>query len=340
LVGELLENLIVTGGLGFIGSNFIHHIIHSREDLTITNIDCKGLGSNPANVRELKHNRRYRFVKGDLANTVFTRSALKGARTVVNFAAQTHVDRSIANPEPFFDSNIQGAYNLFQSALKNKVSRLVHISTDEVYGSTQSGSFDENSPLNPSSPYSATKASADLMAHAWGATYKLPVITLRCTNNFGPRQHPEKFIPKTIIRALNGKSIPLYGGGQQVRDWIYVNDFCQAIEQAVEKGTPGEVYNISAGNELTNRDVADRLLKLVGDPSVTVVDVDDRPGHDFRYSLNSEKARRTFGWKPAHSFEEGLGLTVKWYRANPSWWKPLATAKILSDAAWKQRWRA
>jgi len=339
LVGELLENLIVTGGLGFIGSNFIHHILHSREDLTITNIDCKGLGSNPANVRALKHNRRYRFVEGDLANTVFTRSALKGARTVVNFAAQTHVDRSIANPQPFFDSNIRGAYNLFQSALKNKVSRLVHISTDEVYGSAQSGSFDENSPLNPSSPYSATKASADLMAHAWESTFKLPVITLRCTNNFGPRQHPEKFIPKAIIRALNGKSIPLYGGGQQVRDWIYVSDFCQAIEQAIEKGTPGDVYNISAGNELTNRDVADRLLKLIGDPSVTVVDVDDRPGHDFRYSLNSEKARRTFGWKAAHSFEEGLGLTVEWYRENPSWWKRLATAKILSDAPWKQQWK-
>jgi dTDP-glucose 4,6-dehydratase len=338
LAGDSLENLIVTGGLGFIGSNFIHHILRSREDLTITNIDCKGLGSNPANVRELRNNKRYRFVKGNLADYDFTRRALRTANTVVNFAAQTHVDRSIANPEPFFDSNVKGAYNLFQSVLKNKVSKLVHISTDEVYGSTNSGSFDENSPLNPSSPYSATKASADLMANAWKATFKLPVITLRCTNNFGPRQHPEKFIPKSIIRALNGKSVPLYGGGQQIRDWIYVDDFCEAIEQVIEKAPPGEVYNVSAGNELTNRDVADRLLKQIGDPSVRLVNVEDRPGHDFRYSLNSEKARRSFGWRPSHSFDDGLALTVKWYRENASWWKPLATTKILSDAPWKRQW--
>jgi len=340
LVGEYLENLIVTGGLGFIGSNFIHQILRSREDLRITNIDCKGLGSNPANVRELKHDKRYRFVKGNLADYAFTHRALKDASTVVNFAAQTHVDRSISNPEPFLDSNIKGAYNLFQSALKNKVSKLVHISTDEVYGSTGSGSFDENSPLNPSSPYSATKASADLMATAWRKTYKLPVVTLRCTNNFGPRQHPEKFIPKAIIRALNGKSIPLYGGGGQIRDWIYVTDFCHVIEQAVAKWTPGEVYNISAGNELSNRDVANRLLEQVGNPSSKLVDVEDRPGHDFRYSLNSEKARRSFGWKPAHSFEEGLALTIKWYENNTSWWKPLATPKTLSDAPWKKQWSA
>jgi dTDP-glucose 4,6-dehydratase len=338
LVEESLENLIVTGGLGFIGSNFIHYILRSREDLRITNIDCKGLGSNPANVREVNDDKRYRFVQGNLADYAFTRRALKDAGTVVNFAAQTHVDRSISNPEPFFDSNVRGAYNLFQSALKNNVTKVVHISTDEVYGSTESGSFDENSPLNPSSPYSATKASADLMARAWQTTYKLPVVTLRCTNNFGPRQHPEKFIPKAIIRALNGKTIPLYGGGGQIRDWIYVDDFCQAIEQAIEKGTPGEVYNISAGNELSNRDVANRLLEQLSEPSVKLVDVQDRPGHDFRYSLNSEKARRSFGWKPAHSFEEGLVLTVKWYRENASWWKPLATTKILSDTPWKQQW--
>jgi dTDP-glucose 4,6-dehydratase len=177
-----------------------------------------------------------------------------------------------------------------------------------------------------------------MMARAWRTTFNLPVVTLRCTNNFGPRQHPEKFIPKAIIRALNGRSIPLYGGGQQIRDWIYVNDFCEAIERTIEKGTPGEVYNISAGNEFTNRDVANRLLKQLGDPSVKVVDVEDRPGHDFRYSLNSEKARTSFGWKPSHSFEEGLALTVKWYRENGSWWKPLATPRILSDAPWKQHW--
>ena len=331
-----MENLIVTGGLGFIGSNFIHHILRSREDLRITNIDYKGLGSNPANVQEIKDNKRYRFVKGNLADYAFTHGALKGARTVVNFAAQTHVDRSIANPEPFFESNLKGAYNLFQSALKNKVTRLIHISTDEVYGSADSGSFDENSPLNPSSPYSATKASADLMAHAWKTTFELPVVILRCTNNFGPRQHPEKFIPKTIIRALDGKTIPLYGGGRQIRDWIYVNDFCTAVEQAIENAVPGEVYNISAGNELSNKEVAERLLKQIGHASAKLISVEDRPGHDFRYSLNSEKARRSLGWKPAHTFQEGLTKTVNWYRENVSWWKPLATPKILSEAPWKE----
>jgi dTDP-glucose 4,6-dehydratase len=335
--GQPLEKVIVTGGLGFIGSNFIHRILHSQEDLKITNIDSRGVGSNPANVRELRNNKRYRFVKGNLADYAFTLRALSGARTVVNFAAQTHVDRSIANPEPFFESNVKGAFNLFRSALKNRVDRIIHISTDEVYGSVESGSFDENSPLNPSSPYSSTKASADLMAHAWSATYKLPVVTLRCTNNFGPRQHPEKFIPKAIIRVMNGNSIPLYAEGNQVRDWIYVDDFCGAIQKAIEKAVPGEVYNISAGNELTNKEVAERLLKHLGETPAKLVTVEDRPGHDFRYSLNSEKARQSFGWSPAHSFEEGLAMTVEWYRKNASWWKPLATAKILSETPWKSK---
>src|SRR5260370_34369260 len=231
-------------------------MIQSRQDLRITNIDFEGPGSNPANVEGLRRNPRYRFVKGDLADYTFTRKALKNADIVVNLAAQTHVDRSISNPEPFFESNARGAFNLFRAAQEEKVDKVVHISTDEIYGSIESGSFDEESPLKPSSPYSATKASADLIAQAWNTTYKLPVIILRCTNNFGPRQHPEKFIPKAIIRALKGKEIPLYGGGKQVRDWIYVDDFCHAIEQAIEQGLLRNVYNISAGHELSNRDVA------------------------------------------------------------------------------------
>jgi dTDP-glucose 4,6-dehydratase len=333
-----MQDLIVTGGLGFIGSNFIHYIIRSQRDLTVTNVDCKGLGSNPANVAEFKGNARYRFVKGDLADYAFVRKVLKGARTVVNFAAQTHVDRSIANPEPFFESNAKGAFNLFRAAQERKVEMVVHISTDEIYGSIDSGSFDEKSPLNPSSPYSATKAAADLMARAWNTTYKLPVTVLRCTNNFGPRQHPEKFIPKAIIRALTGNEIPLYGGGRQVRDWIYVDDFCSAIARAIDRAIPGQVYNISAGNELSNKAVAERLLKQLGAPTVRLVDVADRPGHDFRYSLNSEKAQQSLGWKPSHSFDEGLAKTVKWYKENVSWWKPLATQKVLAPTPWKEQW--
>src|SRR5438132_5382542 len=233
-----MQDLIVTGGLGFIGSNFIQYIIRSQRDLRVTNVDCKGLGSNPANVAELKRNARYRYVKGDIADYALVRKVLKGARTVVNFAAQTHVDRSIANPEPFFESNAKGAFNLFRGAQERNVDKIVTITTDEIYGSIDSGPFDERSALSPSSPYSATKAAADLMAQAWNLTYKLPVIVLRCTNNFGPRQHPAKFIPKAIIRALSGSEIPLYGGGGQVRDWIYVEDFCNAIEQAIERALP------------------------------------------------------------------------------------------------------
>lgn len=332
-----MDNLIVTGGLGFIGSNFVHHIIRSRQDLRVTNIDAQLTGSNPENVRELARNARYRFVKGDLADYSFTRRVLKKADLVVNFAAQTHVDRSIARPEPFFESNARGAFNLFQAAKENKITKLVHISTDEVYGSIDSGSFGEESPLRPSSPYSATKAAADLMARAWCTTYNLPVVTLRSTNNFGPRQHPEKFIPKAIVRALRKLDLPLYGEGRQIRDWIYVIDFCTAIEAALDKGTAGEIYNISAGNELTNMDVAKRLLKQLHELETRIVNVEDRPGHDFRYSLDSEKARRTLGWKPAYSFEDGLALTIDWYRRNEAWWRPLATKKVLSETPWKER---
>jgi dTDP-glucose 4,6-dehydratase len=333
-----MKGLVVTGGLGFIGSNFIHRMIKSRGDLRITNVDFKGPGSNPANDLDLRKNARYRFVKGDIADYAFTRKILKNADLVVNFAAQTHVDRSIANPEPFFESNAKGAFNLFQAAKERKIDMLVHISTDEIYGSTDTGSYDERRPLNPSSPYSATKAAADLMAQAWNLTYKLPVTILRCTNNFGPRQHPEKFIPKAIIRAINGKEIPLYGGGRQVRDWIYVEDFCNAIEHAIDHAVPGQAYNISAGNELSNREVAERLITLLGVPNVRSVDVEDRPAHDFRYSLSSEKARESLDWKPAYAFDEALALTIKWYRENISWWKSLATQKVLSDTPWKQRW--
>ncbi len=333
-----MDNLVVTGGLGFIGSNFIHHIVEHRQDLRITNVDCQGLGSNPANLREIEKNKKYRFVKGNLAEYSFTQKVLRNADFVVNFAAETHVDRSISKPELFFRSNAKGTFNLLQAARKSRISRFVHISTDEVYGSIGSGSFDENSPLNPSSPYSATKAAADLMVRAWNATYHVPAVSLRCTNNFGPRQHPEKFIPKTIIRGMNDQEIPLYGEGRQVRDWIFVYDFCTAIEQAMEKGASGEVYNVSAGNELSNREVAERLLKKLGKSTAKITSVEDRPGHDFRYSLSSVKARQDLDWKPTHSFDEALGLTVKWYRENRSWWKPMASSKTLSATPWKERW--
>ena len=304
----------------------------------ITNIDNESLGSNHANLQDFSEDKRYRFVKGDLTNYEFTRRILKNANIIVNFAAQTHVDRSISNAEPFFESNARAVFNLVRAANEANVDRLVHISTDEVYGSIDRGSFDEESSLNPSSPYSATKAAADLIVRAWTATYKLRTVILRCTNNFGPWQHPEKFIPKAIIRSIRGKSIPIYGGGRQIRDWIYVDDFCNAIELTLERGDPGQIYNISAGNELSNRDLAHLLLRLLDIPSAELVEVDDRPGHDFRYSLNSEKARRQLGWKPAIEFDSALTKTVNWYREHTSWWRRLATEKVLSELPWKENW--
>jgi len=335
----LTDEIVVTGGLGFIGSNFIHYLLRSsRKNFRVTNIDNESLGSNHASLQDISEDKRYHFVKGDLADYEFTRRVVKNANIIVNFAAQTHVDRSIANAEPFFESNARAVFNLVRAANEANVDRVVHISTDEVYGSIDHGSLDEEGSINPSSPYSATKAAADLFVGAWTATYKLRTVILRCTNNFGPWQHPEKFIPKAIIRSIQGKSIPIYGGGRQIRDWIYVDDFCAAIELAIEKGDGGQIYNISAGNELSNRDLAQRLLRLLDIPSAELVEVDDRPGHDFRYSLNSEKARRQLGWKPAIEFDAALTRTVNWYREHTSWWRRLATEKVLSELPWKEKW--
>jgi dTDP-glucose 4,6-dehydratase len=332
-----LDRFVVTGGLGFIGGNFIHQLFETRDNVSVTNLDYQGPGSNQSNLKDLRLNEHYRFVKADIASSR-TRSLLKNADFVVHFAAETHVDRSIANPGPFINSNLIGTFNILEACRKNDVSKLVHISTDEVYGSISSESFSEEDSLSPTSPYSSTKAGGDLMAQAWNSTYDLPVVILRCTNNFGPYQHPEKLIPKIIIRSIMGQSIPLYGGGGQVRDWIYVRDFCTAIEAALEKGEPGEAYNISAGNEYSNREVAERLVKQLGKSPDTIITVEDRPGHDTRYSLSSEKASKHLDWKPKHEFDTALALTTKWYLANAGWWKPLATRKALSPTPWKEHW--
>jgi len=333
-----LEKILVTGGLGFIGSNFIRYILGSRKKVEIFNVDYMGPASNPANLDSLRGNPRYKFVKGNIANRRLCRRVVDNADFVINFAAETHVDRSIAGPNPFLGSNVMGTFNLLDACRETNVKKIVHISTDEVYGSIDSGSFDEESPLNPSSPYSATKAAGDMIAKAWYATYRVPVVILRCTNNFGPCQHPEKFIPKAIIRALRNMPIPLYGGGRQIRDWTYVGDFCTAIEHALDRGLPGEIYNISAGNELTNREVAKTVLRQLGKSPDMIVETEDRPGHDFRYSLSSSKARRKLHWKPAKTMRAALALTVNWYLTNRKWWNGLASSKVLSSQPWKEKW--
>ena len=330
-----MKKVVVTGGLGFIGSNFIRHIIKRSNNTEITNLDY-GKSGNPANLSDLHKHPRYRLVKGDISNPRTFQKISANTEYVVNFAAETHVDRSIADPEPFVKSNLIGFYNVLEASRKMNLKKLVHISTDEVYGSINSGSFSEQSPLNPSSPYSATKAGADMLAEAWHETYKVPVSIVRCTNNFGPYQHPEKFIPKAILRSLKKMKIPLYGGGGQIRDWTYVEDFCEGIIKVMEKGVSGEIYNFSSGNEFTNRQVAERIVRHLGIQTNGIIDVDDRPAHDFRYSISSVKTREQLAWHPRHSFEEALGLTVDWYVNNSSWWNPLVSRKVLSATPWKE----
>ncbi len=331
--------MVVTGGLGFIGSNYILHAIKDPELGRITNIDSLSYGSNPDNLREVENAPTYKFVKADLADAPITMREAAKADLVIHFAAESHVDRSISKPRRFLQSNVFGTFNLLEAARHGKVLKFIHISTDEVYGSAPSGeSFLENSPLNPSSPYSASKAAAEMLALAYHRTYGLPIVILRCTNNFGPRQFPEKLIPKTIIRALQGLRIPVYGSGQQIRDWIHVNDFCNAIDLAIERGVNGNTYNVSAKNEIPNSEIVTRILKILGKSSNLIESVEDRPGHDFRYSLDSSRITKELGWKPEWTLSTGLESTVEWYVKNENWWKPLLNEKTLSPTPWKENW--
>ena len=335
-----MDKVLVTGGLGFIGSNFIHDLMNRFPESYIINLDSMSYGSNPNNLADIERNPRYRFERCDIRKIDETIQLVREVDIIVNFAAETHVDRSIANPKVFLESNVIGTYNLLEASRKAKVRKFVQISTDEVYGSAVSNqTFDETSSLNPSSPYSASKAAADLFVLSYHKTYGLPVSILRCTNNFGPFQFPEKFIPKIIIRALLDKQIPIYGDGSQIRDWIYVKDFCEVISHIIDrKAAAEEIYNVSAGNEVPNVEIAKRILKLLKKPTELIQFVEDRPGHDIRYSLNSDTMRECFGWKPRHTLNDALKLTVNWYLANRDWWEPLLNEKILSPAPWKEKW--
>ena len=328
--------ILVTGGLGFIGSNFIRYILSKHTDYKIVNVDKIGVGANPANLKDLENEKRYKFIKGDICNPKLIDKVVKDVDAIVNMAAETHVDRSIRDPNTFIQNNVMGTFNLLEAVRKhNREARLVHVSTDEVYGEAVKGSFKEASPLKPSNPYSASKAAADMFVIAYHRTYQLNTVITRCTNNFGPYQFPEKLIPKTIIRALRNMPIPIYGSGKNIRDWIYVLDHCEAINLILEKGRPGEIYNISAENEKTNLEVVRKILQILEKPGELVTFVEDRPGHDLRYSLDSSKIRSELGWKPRFSFEEALEATVNWYRSNEWWWKPLATEEVLHPTPWR-----
>jgi len=331
--------LLVTGGLGFIGSNFIRYVLSRHREVEVVNLDKMGIGSNPKNLEDLEGDERYRFVKGDLLDFDLVSRLVREVDAVVNFAAETHVDRSIANPRAFLESNTVGTFNLLEAArLNNPRLRIVHVSTDEVYSDILVGSYKEEDRLKPSSPYAASKAAADMFCLAYHRTYGLDVVVTRCTNNFGPYQFPEKLIPKTIIRASLGMKVPIYGTGRNVRDWIYVLDHCEALDLVLERGRSGEIYNISSGDELDNLTLVKKILRIMGKDEGLIEFVEDRPGHDVRYSLDSSKIRRELGWRPRRSLEEALKETVEWYLKNEWWWRPLADERVLHPTPWKLRW--
>ena len=315
--------ILVTGGLGFIGSNFILFSLKNYSKIQITNVDACLTGSSPKNLRELKNSKRYKFVKSNIKNQKIINELVSKNDLVINFAAESHVDRSISNPKPFLDSNIIGTYSILE-AIRKYDKKLVQISTDEVYGSLKKNSADETFILNPSSPYSSSKASADLLVKSYNITYGCDIKISRCTNNYGPRQFPEKLIPKVIINALNDKSIPVYGNGKNIRDWLYVIDHCRAIQKIIEKGKSGEIYNIAGKNEIDNNTIIKIILKSLNKPLSLMKYVKDRPGHDFRYSLDATKIENKLKWEPKYTFENGIKETVLWYVNNKSWWKKLS----------------
>jgi dTDP-glucose 4,6-dehydratase len=315
--------LLVTGGAGFIGSNFIRHIIKKYPQYKIINLDKLTYAGNLDNLKDIENNSNYTFVKGDICDRIIVDELSKDVEAIVNFAAQSHVDRSIIDASDFIRTNIDGTYNLLEATKRHKISRLIHCSTDEVYGSIDEGSFKETSPLSPSSPYAASKAAADMVVHSYRVTFDLPTIVARSSNNFGPYQYPEKIISLFITNALEDKPLPLYGDGMNVRDWLYVIDSCEAIDLILHEGKEGEIYNIGGGNELKNIDLTKMVLKILKKPESLIQPVKDRPGHDRRYSLDCSKIKKGLGWTPGFDFERALEETVKWYVDNQWWWKKL-----------------
>ena len=328
--------VLVTGGLGFIGSNFVKLMLAKHSDYELINVDKIGIGANPANLHDIENDKRYTFIKGDICNPHLMNRLIHQVDVIVNFAAETHVDRSISDPNMFLQNNTLGTFTILEAIRRhNHNARLLQVSTDEVYGEAIEGSFAENTMPKPSNPYSASKAAADMFVLSYHKTFGLNISITRCTNNFGKYQMPEKLIPKTVIRALRDLPIPIYGKGANIRDWIYVNDHCEGIDAVLEKGKAGEIYNISAGNELTNFQIVKKIINELKKSESLITFVEDRPGHDARYSLDSSKIRKELGWKPNFSFEESLRSTVKWYIENEHWWTPFATDVILHPTPWK-----
>ena len=321
-----MKNVLITGGAGFIGSNFINYILSQRDDFFIVNLDKLTYAGNLENLKPSENNKNYLFIKGDIANAELINHIFEAynIKYVINFAAESHVDRSISGSQIFYTSNVIGTNVLLETALKFKIKKFLQISTDEVYGSLgPKGLFTESTPFTPNSPYSSSKAAADLMVLAFYHTYGLPVVITRCSNNYGPYQFPEKLIPLMVINSLNNKKLPVYGDGLNVRDWIYVTDHNKAAELVLEKGRVGEVYNVGASNEMSNIDIVKLILNQLNKSEDLIQFVNDRLGHDKRYAIDSQKIRQELGWKPEFSFEDAIRKTINWYLENKSWWESI-----------------
>lgn len=325
-----MKNILITGGAGFIGSNFINYILQNRDDIFLANIDKLTYAGNLENLKPIENKSNYHFVKGDITNRelvdyIFRKFDIK---YVINFAAESHVDRSILGSEIFYRTNVIGTNVLLEASRRFKVEKFLQISTDEVYGSLgETGLFTEQTPISPNSPYSSSKAAADLMVQAFHHTYGLPTVITRCSNNYGPLQFPEKLIPLMIINALNNKKLPVYGDGLNIRDWIYVIDHNKAAELVFEKGKVGEVYNIGANREMKNIEIVKLILKKLGKTEELIEYVKDRPGHDKRYAIDSSKIQNELGWKPSYEFEEAIEYTIEWYLKNKNWWERIISGE-------------
>ena len=325
--------LLVTGGLGFIGSNFILKLLNETDEFDIVNVDAELYGAEQKNLDSIKNHEKYEFVKGNITNKRLMEELISKCDAVVNFAAESFVDRSINNADPFLVSNIRGTFTILDIITKQK-KRMIQISTDEVFGSLSKGSADEQAKFNPSSPYAATKAAAELLIKSFSVTYDSDVVITRCTNNYGPRQFPEKLIPKTIILAKQGRNIPIYGNGKNLRDWIFVDEHCDAVYEILMNGKSGQAYNISANNEISNMKIVSDILEIMGKSNDLIEFVEDRPGHDHRYSLDSSKIKNELGWSTKINFEEGIRKTIEWYEKNFSYYESISN-EILKSTPWK-----
>lgn len=321
--------ILITGGAGFIGSCFVRYMLNKHQDYKIINLDALTYAGNIENLSDVKDNPNYSFVKGNICDKNLIVELTKDVDAIINFAAETHVDNSISNPNIFIETNVVGTLNLLEAAKNNKVERYLQVSTDEVYGSLgKDGYFTERTPISPNSPYSASKASADMLVRAYNKTYNVPTLITRCSNNYGPYQYPEKLIPLFISKLLKGEKIPLYGDGQNVRDWLYVYDHASAIDTVLHKGKTGEVYNVGGHNEKANIEITKLILENMGKDESMIEYVKDRPGHDRRYAIDNSKITNELGWKPSKTFEEGIKDTINWYLENQDWIKSIENKKV------------